>query len=247
MKNKKRHKYFACAVEIDKILAREGENFMSERQTRSSRHLQPSHNKKLDKLLNVLIGIVVVLIIITATYVFKWQDDAEKAVKDELAQEQKNDSKQVEEEPSPSKEDNKDATTDDNEPSSKEEPIEEEIVSEQDKPQETASDNPIVDKVVTNKDWKPTPTTQTGQHVSSYDVKSVDWAEKVATITAATGIEKDNMIIWRIQNNGSANTAIATVSTNDKTAMYRVSMEWIDQEGWLPVKLEQLNTLNGAY
>ncbi|WP_286927438.1 MULTISPECIES: YrrS family protein [Lysinibacillus] len=217
---------------------------MSERQTRSSRHLQPSHNKKLDKLLNVLIGIVVVLIIITATYVFKWQDDAEKAVKDEPKQEQKNDSKQVEEEPSPSKEENKDATTD--EPS-KEEPIEEEIVSEQDKPQETTSDNPIVDKVVTNKNWKPTPTTQTGQHVSSYDVKSVDWAEKVATITTATGIEKDNMIIWRIQNNGSANTAIATVSTNDKTAMYRVSMEWIDQEGWLPVKLEQLNTLNGAY
>lgn len=222
---------------------------MSERQTRSSRHLQPSHNKKLDKLLNVLIGIVVVLIIITAVYVFKWQDDAEKAVKDEPAQEQKNDYKEVEEEPS--KEDNKDATTDDNEPAkeepAKEEPTEEESTSEQDNAQETTSDNPIVDKVVTNKNWKPTPTTQTGQHVSSYDNTSVDWAEKVATITAATGIEKDNMIIWRIQNNGSANTAIATVSTNDKTAMYRVSMEWVDQEGWLPVKLEQLNTLNGAY
>ena len=46
---------------------------MSERQTRSGRHLRPSRNKKLDKLLNVLIGVVVVLIIITATYVFKWQ------------------------------------------------------------------------------------------------------------------------------------------------------------------------------
>ena len=217
---------------------------MSERQTRSSRHLQPSHNKKLDKLLNVLIGIVVVLIIITAAYVFKWQDDAEKAVKDEPAQEQKNDDKEVEEEPS--KEDNKDATTDDNEPA-KEEPAEEESTPEPDNAQETTSDNPIVDKVVTNKNWKPTPTTQAGQHVSSYDDTSVDWAEKVATITAVTGTEKDNMIIWRIQNNGGANTAIATVSTNDKTAMYRVSMEWVDQEGWLPVKLEQLNTLNGAY
>ena len=36
----------------------------------------------------MLIGVVVVLIIITATYVFKWQDDADQAVKDEPAQEE---------------------------------------------------------------------------------------------------------------------------------------------------------------
>lgn len=83
--------------------------------------------------------------------------------------------------------------------------------------------------------------------MSSYDDNSVDWAEKVATVAAVTGIEKDNMIIWRMGNNGGANSAIATVSTNDKTKMYRVSMEWVDNEGWTPVKLEQLNTLNGAY
>ncbi|WP_068983693.1 MULTISPECIES: YrrS family protein [Lysinibacillus] len=217
---------------------------MSERQTRSSRHLQPSRNKKLDKLLNVLIGIVVILIIITATYVFKWQDDVGNAVKDEPAQEQKNDDGDGKEKPS--KEENNDVSVKDNE-STKEEPKEEQPSSEKDAAIETTSDDPIVDKVITNKDWKPTPTTQTGQHVSSYDDTSVDWAEKVATVTAVTGIEKDNMIIWRIQNNGSANTAVATVSTNDKTKMYRVNMEWVDNEGWLPVKLEQLNTLNGAY
>ncbi|WP_223553613.1 YrrS family protein [Lysinibacillus sphaericus] len=217
---------------------------MSERQTRSSRHLQPSRNKKLDKLLNVLIGIVVILIIITATYVFKWQDDVGNAVKDEPAQEQKNDDGDGKEKPS--KEENNDDLVKDNE-STKEEPKEEQPSSEKDAAIETTSDDPIVDKVITNKDWKPTPTTQTGQHVSSYDDTSVDWAEKVATVTAVTGIEKDNMIIWRIQNNGSANTAVATVSTNDKTKMYRVNMEWVDNEGWLPVKLEQLNTLNGAY
>ncbi|MEQ6355462.1 YrrS family protein [Lysinibacillus sp. M3] len=215
---------------------------MSERKTRSSRHLQPSHNKKLDKLLNVLIGIVVILIIIVATFVFKWQDDAGQVAKDEPLQEQKNDKEDVKEEPS--KEKNNDETAKEE---TEEEPTDETETSEQDATTETTSDNPIVDKVVTNKSWKPTPTTQTGQHVSSYDDKSVDWAEKVATVTAATGIEKDNMIIWRIQNNGGANSAIATVSTNDKTQMYRVSMEWVDNEGWLPVKLEQLNTLNGAY
>ncbi|MGE8035203.1 hypothetical protein B1B04_18415 [Lysinibacillus sp. KCTC 33748] len=215
---------------------------MSERKTRSSRHLQPSHNKKLDKLLNVLIGIVVILIIIVATFVFKWQDDAGQVEKDEPIQEQKNDKEDVKEEPS--KEKNNDVTAQEE---TEKEPTDETQTSEQDATTETTSDNPNVDKVVTNKSWKPTPTTQTGQHVSSYDDKSVDWAEKVATVTAATGIEKDNMIIWRLQNNGGANSAIATVSTNDKTQMYRVSMEWVDNEGWLPVKLEQLNTLNGAY
>lgn len=217
-------------------MSREGRVFMSERQTRSSRHLQPSHNKKLDKLLNVLIGIVIILIVITAIYVFKWQDDTEEVSKEDVVQEQKNEDVTKDK---PTKEE--EVATD------KEKPAEEVQQPEQDTAVETTSDNPIVERVVTDKSWKPTPTTQTGEHVSSYDDKSVDWAEKVDTITAVTGISKDNMIIWRLKNNGSANSAIATVSTNDKTEMYRVSMEWIDNEGWLPVKLEQLNTLEGAY
>lgn len=222
---------------------------MSERQTRSSRHLRPSRNKKLDKLLNVLIGIVVVLIILTATYVFKWQDDAEQATKDEPQQEAKSgdkeDQKDVDEEPI--KEDDQDIAVD-------EEPLEEESEVEPEAPQdkqdtleESTSDDPIVDKVITSKHWQPTPTTQTGQHVSSYDDKSVDWAEKVATVTTVTGIDESNMIIWRMQNNGGPNSTLAVVSTNDKSQIYRVSMEWVDNEGWLPVKLEQLNTLEGAY
>ncbi|AJK87034.1 DUF1510 family protein [Lysinibacillus fusiformis] len=218
---------------------------MSERQTRSSRHLQPSRNKKLDKLLNVLIGVVVVLIIITATYVFKWQDDAEQTVKDEPAQEEKDDNKEVDKEPV--KEDEKDLAVEEDQAEEEHGSQPEENQQEQGEPEESTSDNPNVEKVITNKNWQPTPTTQTGQHVSSYDSSSVDWSEKVATVTGVTGINQDNMIIWRMQNNGGPNSSIATVSTKDKTQMYRVSMEWVDNEGWLPVKLEQLNTLEGAY
>ncbi len=215
---------------------------MSERQTRSNRHLQPSRKKKFDKLLNVLIGVVLILIVITAMYVFKWQDDTEETVKEDPIQEQKNDDA-TKEHP---KEQDLEVEVDE-EVSEDDKPIEESIQPEENTAEETPSDNPIVDRVVTDKSWQPTPTTQTGEHVSSYDDKSVDWAEKVATITAATGIAQDNMIIWRLQNNGGADTAIATVSTNDKSEMYRVSMEWVNNEGWLPVKLEQLNTLEGAY
>ncbi|WP_341299857.1 YrrS family protein [Lysinibacillus sp. FSL H8-0500] len=219
---------------------------MSERQTRSSRHLQPSRNKKLDKLLNVLIGIVVVLIILTATYVFKWQDDAEQAVKDEPVQEEKNDDKEADKdsEKEPIQEDEQEHAIDEEAPEEAEPEVSQE---EQNTLEESTSNDPIVDKVITSKNWQPTPTTQTGQHVSSYDDKSVDWAEKVATVTNATGIDESNMTIWRMQNNGSSNSTLAVVSTNDKSQMYRVSMEWVDNEGWIPVKLEQLNTLEGSY
>ncbi len=214
---------------------------MSERKTRSSRHLQPSRNKKLDKMLNVLIGIVIILIVITATYVFKWQDDKQETVKEDPVQEQKNDEGEKE----PQKEE--DVSGKEEQSKDEEQPKEEEQQPEQNTAEETTSDDPIVERVVTDKNWKATPTTQTGAHVSSYDDQSVDWAEKIATITAVTGITNDNMIVWRLQNNGGANKAIATVSTKDKSEKYRVSMEWIDNEGWLPVKLEQLNTLEGAY
>lgn len=218
---------------------------MSERQTRSGRHLQPSRNKKLDKLLNVLIGVVVVLIIITATYVFKWQDDADQAVKEEPVQEEQSSDDEKEVEKEPKDEEKEDLAVEEDKPSEEEEP--ETSQKEQGAAEESASDNPIVEKVITNKNWQPTPTTQTGQHVSSYDDTSVDWAEKVATVSTVTGIDQSNMIIWRMQNNGGPNSSIATVSTNDKSQMYRVSMEWVDNEGWKPVKLEQLNTLEGAY
>lgn len=219
---------------------------MGERQTRSSRHLQPSHNKKLDKMLNILIGIVIILIVIVATYVFKWQDDAQETVKEEPAQEQKNDESEKE----PSKEE--DIASNDEQSQEEDQTKDKDQTKDEEQPEqntavETTSDDPIVDRVVTDKNWKPTPTTQTGEHVSSYDDQSVDWAEKIATVTAITGITSDNMIVWRLQNNGGANKAIATVSTKDKSEKYRVSMEWVDNEGWLPVKLEQLNTLEGAY
>ena len=212
-----------------------GGDLMSEHKTRSSRHLQPNPNKKINKWLNLLIGVVVVLIIITTLYIFNWQDNIEEPVKEDpvVTSPEEN-----EEEPS------------EGDIVPKEEELaeqEEQLQTEQETAVETTSDDPIVDRVITDESWQPTPTTQTGAHVSSYDSKSVDWQEKVATITSVTGIEEDNMIIWRIGNNGGADTAIATVSTKDKTEMYRVSMEWVNNEGWLPVKLEVLNTLEGAY
>ena len=207
---------------------------MSYKRTRSSRHLQPSPSKKSNTLLNVLIGVVVVLIVLTASYVIKWQNNIE------VAQiENPEVTNPTEDEGNPSEDEsgtNEEESTD-----------QEETQTDQQTAVESISDDPIVDRVITDESWQTTPTTQTGAHVSSFDPASIDWQEKVATITSVTGVEEDKMIIWYIGNNGSPETAIATVSTKDLTQMYRVSMKWIDDEGWLPVKLEVLNTVEGAY
>ena len=207
---------------------------MSNKKTRSSRHLQPAPSKKSNTLLNVLIGVVVVLIVMTASYVIKWQDniEVEQAENPEVTDQMENEEISSEEEIGTSEEESTD---------------QEESQTEQQTTVESTSDDPIVDRVITDESWQTTPTAQTEVHVSSFDPDSIDWEEKVATITNVTGIEEEKMIIWYIGNNGSPETAIATVSTKDLSEMYRVSMEWIDHEGWLPLKLEVLNTVEGAY
>ena len=56
---------------------------MSEKQTRSNRHLQPAPGKKQNSWLNILIGVVVVLIIITILNIFNWQDNIEDTANEE--------------------------------------------------------------------------------------------------------------------------------------------------------------------
>ncbi len=75
----------------------------------------------------------------------------------------------------------------------------------------------------------------------------IDYEEKLSTIFSVTSLSEENSIIWKITNNGSADTAIAVVSSKDKEQKYRVSIEWVPNEGWKPVKLEKLNTLEGSY
>ncbi|TDL34466.1 DUF1510 family protein [Jeotgalibacillus sp. S-D1] len=90
-------------------------------------------------------------------------------------------------------------------------------------------------------DWKPIGTSQTGEHVSSYDEGTVDWNEKVKALSYATGINADNMTVWYIGNDGSPQKSVGTVSESGKpNEKYRVYLEWVDQKGWKPVKMEKL-------
>lgn len=91
--------------------------------------------------------------------------------------------------------------------------------------------------------WEPIGTTQSGEHVSLYDGDSVDWKEKEQALLYATGLTEEDVIFWKIKNGGSHQQSVGIVSSKDQVEKYRVHLEWVDKEGWKPVRLDVLNTL----
>ncbi|MER1956395.1 MAG: YrrS family protein [Solibacillus sp.] len=109
------------------------------------------------------------------------------------------------------------------------------------------SADPLVDEVQVNNAWTAYPTEQTGPHESTYEKGHIDYEEKLKAIFSVLDIPQDNSIVLSVKNNGSTTTAIAVVTSMDKQQKYRVSIEWIDGEGWKPTRLEVLNAVEGAY
>lgn len=232
---------------------------MAETQRRySSRTTRPNKPGKTNKILNALIGLVVVLIVITAGFIFLGEDEKE------LANTSKGEETSLENETSENESDNNsEDTEDDTEGLTSEEvepnPEDEEVTEEasEESPEDSAtpggtvtstpSNDTLVSESIVNTDWKPIGTTQTGKHTSVYEEGHVDWNEKVKALSYTTGLATDNMIIWRLANGGSPQKSIGIVSSNDKQEKYRVLLQWVDGEGWKPEKMETLRTLEGAY
>ncbi|WP_203333078.1 YrrS family protein [Planococcus beigongshangi] len=109
------------------------------------------------------------------------------------------------------------------------------------------SNDPVVKETIINTSWEPVGTEQSGEHVSVYDMDSVDWKEKIAAIEYATGMAESEMYIMHIGNGGSPQKSVGTVQSKDMSKKYRIHLEWVEKEGWKPVKMDILNTVEGAY
>lgn len=232
-------------------------NTQSRYTSRSNRPKKPNMNK----LLNILIGVVVVLIIITAGFIFIGNDDKEQAdsknhreetaSNNESTENETESAQDTDTEPKPeigseeinSEDENTDGTTDEE----SEDESSEESTTTGGSVTSSPSDDPVVSDTISNTAWEPVGTTQTGEHVSIYDTDHVDWKEKVKALAYATGLSSDNMIVWRLGNGGSPQKSIGTVSSKDKEEKYRVYLQWVDGEGWRPEKMDTLKTLDGAY
>jgi hypothetical protein len=205
-----------------------------------ARYEQRAKRRKTNRILNTLIGIVFLLILF-----FGWQllfsnnktsEQAASTVneqeEDTIENEQKDSEEEVEVEFGETQEDSVDETEDVTEEESEQAQSEEVIETEGD-----ASSNVI--KEIVNPSWQPVGTTQSEPHITTYDQNSVDWKEMLDAISYATRLPQSEMIVWFIGNNGP-NKAVATISTKDQKEHYKVYIEWVEQQGWKPTKVQQL-------
>ena len=221
---------------------------MSEPENNYSRLNRKKGPNRANKIMNILIAVVIVLIIITASMIFLGGNSKNK----------------VDEKKSPETEESKGNATEDNEEDPKADNEEDPKADSGDEDSSTDKDDPIEDTddadesgVITYKSpedkviketiidtgWEPVGTKQTGEHVSLYDGTSDDWHEKIEAISYATGLSKDDMIIKKIRNGGNPQKSVGIVSSKDEAKKYRVYLDWVDDEGWQPVKMDILATL----
>lgn len=225
----------------------EGGLCMSKEEKEHLNHSKPGtrtkrRKEKMDRTLNYLIGIVSVLIVISLIVIFTGNEDEETA--EEPKEEETVESKPVkEEEPEEESEEEDPQSSPQEEETTEEEPVE----SVESAPTVSSSNQPAVDEVWTSEAWEPYPTAQTGEHKSTFAEGHIDYEEKLNAIYSVIPLNQQDSILWSIKNNGNAKSAIAVISSNDKAQKYRVAIEWIEGQGWMPQQVEVLNTLEGTY
>ncbi|MCZ8541536.1 YrrS family protein [Psychrobacillus psychrodurans] len=227
---------------------------MPEKNTKFDTRLdQRNHKRKKNNILNILIGIVILLIIVVTVNLVTGDNEKESATtntKTEQGENTENESKEQEKDKE-SEEVVGNSTGSTDSTSSSEETTTETEENESTETEENQggtvttepSDETNVDSVVIDSGWQPVGTEQSGNHVSSYDNSSVDWDEKVKALAYAANLDTSNMYVKFIGNGGSPQKSIGTVTSKDGSEIYRISLEWVDGEGWKPTKKEILKTL----
>lgn len=229
---------------------------MPEKNTKfDSRLDQRNHKRKKNNILNILIGIVILLIIIVTVNIVTGDNDEDSAntskTKSEQVEESTENESENEEKEKESEEVVGSSTESADSSSSTEETTteteENENTETEDNEDSTVTTEPSndsnVESVVIDSGWQPIGTEQSGEHVSSYTSSSVDWDEKVKALAYGANLDPSNMYVKYLGNGGSPQKSIGTVTSKDGSEIYRISLEWVDGEGWKPTKKEILKAL----
>lgn len=219
---------------------------MNEPENNFSRIDRKKGPNRANTIMNILIAIVVVLIIITASMIFLGGNGKDKATEKKSPETEESIEDKTEDNELDVKADSEDSEEEEA-PSDTDEPIEESDAHESGVLINKSPEEEFVKETIIDTDWKPIGTKQKGEHVSLYDGSSDDWYEKIEAISYSTGLSKDNMIIWKIKNGGNSQKSVGIVSSKDKDEKYRVYLDWVDDEGWQPVKMDILKTLDFEY
>ncbi|WP_158582933.1 YrrS family protein [Lysinibacillus yapensis] len=211
---------------------------------RSKKRSEKRKKSKMDKILNSLIAIVSILIILNVFAIFTDNKKQPKQSTETAIQNESNEGKEDTNEEQPFENHNMVSAEEVDENGKQEladasDESSSELITK-------SSNDPLVEEVIIDPEWKVNPTKQTGEHVSAYEEGHIDYEEKLVTIRNAVQLKENNIIYWSVRNNGGPNSAVAVVSTNDKNDYYRVYIEWVEQKGWKPVKVEKLNQAIGV-
>ncbi|HAQ06024.1 MAG TPA: DNA primase [Bacillus bacterium] len=212
--------------------------------------------RKTNLILNSLIVVVILLIVIVSANIFFGNDegaadDNKVASENEKAEAGKNDKSDGN--AKATNQDDSKSADEENDGQSEGDAESEGSESENAEDEETKDSEEVGEPVVTeggsdanvkqtiqHPDWQPVGTTQAGEHTTVFDKNSADWQEMLLAYSYATGIDKDNMTVWWNENNGAPNTALGTISQKGSDQTYRVAIEWVEGQGWKPVKVEEL-------
>lgn len=208
----------------------------------ASRAQKLAKRRKTNFILNSLITVVLLLIVFVTVKIFfgDSQSETEKAntavvVNQEVADKDANVDSGNEE--GPTNEEVDETSEGESEPDTE---LDAEDTAQSDLIITEGGSSPDVKQTIIDPNWRPVGTSQTGDHVAVYDKTSVDWQEMLKALSLGSGIDVDNMTVWRLENNGDPQSAVGTITEKGGSVKYRVAIEWVDGEGWKPVKLEEL-------
>jgi len=200
------------------------------------RFAQRAKRRKINRILNAAIAVVVLLIVVVAWNLFAGDDEPHKQAANTSAKtetKENHDDKKVEVEMGDKQQINEESEQSDKKETSEEEEQEQEVIETPGAPGSN------IEKEIVNPAWQPIGTTQSEPHVTQFKKDSVDWKEMLDAVSYATGVSQSDMIVWFIGNNGP-NKAVATISTRDQTQHYKVYIEWVENQGWKPTKVQKL-------
>ena len=206
------------------------------------RYARRAKRRKTNIILNTLIAIVIILIIIVGSTTFFGGNKENQ----DLVGETGSPNNDTEQKDDTSKNDHHQNVGNEDKPADDEvvkEPDNEnnETVAEDEEPIETESGEPNVEKVIINPSWAPIGTVQMGNHESSWSKGTVDWNEKLQAAAYAVGIPVENMTAWWVtRGENPENQAVLTVSEKGGADAYRVYIDWVDGEGWVPTEVKKL-------
>lgn len=196
--------------------------------TEGQRYQTRVKKRKTNRIYNILLSVVVILIVILSYSLFHTDSVQDEQQVDDSA----NTTEQTEENNQEEDKDEVVVTKDESSVSENDNLSDQKVIVPSD-------DNDVIEAYI-NPAWEPQETTQSEPHVAIYKKSSTDWEEMTAALAYATDLSEEDFYIYRLGNDGDENRAVGTIVTNDKQYKYRVHIEWVENEGWKPVLVEEL-------